>query len=159
MELDDAYAFCIMGSYHFYGLHGLPQNSAKAIELWHKAGKFGYNNIGHAYDNVQGVERDKKMAKHYYELAAMGGDSTARCNLGASEYNSGNYYRALKHHLIAVRGGCTHSLKDIQRLYMNGHATKDHYANALRSHQAYLNEIQSDQRDKAAVFKDSYKYY
>ena len=159
MEVGDELAFFMMGNAYSNGLYGLPQDSAKAVEFWHKAGKVGYNDIGCAYYNGDGVERDKKMAKHYYELAAMGGDSTARCNLGANEYNSGNYDRALKHHMIAVRGGCTHSLKDIQRLYMNGHATKDHYANALRSHQAYLNEIQSDQRDKAAVFKDSYKYY
>ena len=42
---------------------------------------------------------------------------------------------------------------------MNGHVAKDQYANALRYRQAYVNEIKSDQRDKAAVFKDSYKYY
>ena len=42
---------------------------------------------------------------------------------------------------------------------MNGHATKDHYANALRSRQAYVNEIKSDQRDKAAAFRDGYRYY
>ena len=61
--------------------------------------------------------------------------------------------------MIAVRGGHTKSLKVIQRMYMDGHATKDHYANALQSHQAYLNEIQSDQRDKAAAFHDDCSYY
>ena len=62
--------------------------------------------------------------------------------------------------MIAVRGGETRSVKAIQQImYMDGHATKDHYANALRSHQAYINEIKSDQRDKAATFHDGYRYY
>ena len=159
MEVGDTFAFHMMGGFHGKGAHGLPQDSAKAIEFWHKAGKFGYNNIGHAYNNGEGVERDEKMAKHYFELAAMEGNVAARYNLGVNEYDAGNYDRALKHHMIAVRGGDTDSVKYIQQLYMNGHATKDHYANALRSHQAYLNEIKSDQRDKAAAFHDCYRYY
>ena len=159
MEVGDAYAFFIMGCYYDEGEYGLPQDSAKAVEFWRKAGKFGYTNIGKTYYNGQGVERDKQMAKHYFELAAMEGDSTARYNLGVSEDNEGNYDRALKHLMIAVRGGHTDSVKYIQQLYMNGHVAKDHYANALRSHQAYLNEIKSDQRDKAAALGDDYRYY
>ena len=41
---------------------------------------------------------------------------------------------------------------------MEGHATKEDYAQALRAHQAYMDEIRSDQRDKAAADK-KYKYY
>ena len=44
-------------------------------------------------------------------------------------------------------------------MYKDGHVAKDHYTNALRSYQAYLNEIMSDQRDKAAAFDAEYKYY
>ena len=158
-EVSDAYAFILMGIYYSGGLYGLPQNSTKALEFWHKAGKFGYNNIGHAYDNGEGVERDEKMAKHYFELAAMEGNVMTRYNLGVSEYNAGNYDRALKHYMIAVRGGDTDSVKAIQRMYIGGHVAKDQYANALQSHQAYLNEIQSDQRDKAAAFKEDFCYH
>ena len=159
MEVGDALAFCMMGSFHGRREYGLARDSAKAVEFWHKAGKFGYANLGHAYAAGDGVERDTKMASHYDELAAMEGDSYARGNLGGSEYNAGNCDRALKHFMIAVRGGCTDSLKYIQRMYTYGLATKDQYANALRSHQAYLNEIKSGQRDKAAAFRDDYRYY
>ena len=158
MEVGDANAFEIMGNAYSRGC-GLPQNSSKAVELWRKAGKVGYTNLGNAYFNGEGVERDKKMAKHYFELAAMEGNVMARHNLGAVEYKAGNFDRSLKHDMIAVRGGYTDSVKCIQDMYMDGHATKDHYANALRSHQAYLNEIKSDQRDKAAAFHDDCRYY
>ena len=101
------------------------------------------------------------MASHYYELAAMEEGVLARHNLGISQYDAGNYDRALNHYMIAVRGGFADALKEIQQLYMDGHITKakDHYANALRSHQAYLVEIKSDRRDKAAVLGDDYRYY
>ena len=126
---------------------------------WHKAGKHGYVNLGNAYYNGDGVERDGKMASHYYELVAMEGNAAARYNLGVTEENTGSYDKALKHYMIAVRGGDTDSVKEIQQLYMGGHATKDHYANALRSHQAYVNEIKSDQREEAAAFRDDCCYY
>ena len=160
MEVGDEHAFFLMGCAYSLGRYGLTQNSTKAVELWRKAGKCGYTNIGLAYDNGEGVERDTKMAKHYLELAAMAGNVRARYNLGVDEENAGKYDIALKHYMIAVRGGCTDSVKEIQDMYTNGLATKDHYANALRSHQAYLNEIKSDQRDKAAVFDAAeYEYY
>ena len=106
-----------------------------------------------------GVEKDEERAKHYLELAAMEGMVLARHNLGFYEYIAGNYERAFKHYMIAVRGGDTDSNKEIQRKYMGGHVTKDQYANALQSQQAYLNEIKSDQRDKAAALGDDYRYH
>ena len=159
MEVGDANAFRMMGNYYYLGQYGFLQDRAKAVKFWHKAGKFGYNNIGSAYGLGNGVERDEKMARHYYELAAMEGGSTARHNLGAREYYAGNYDRALKHYMIAVRGGDSYSVKAIQRMYKNGHAAKDQYANALQSHQAYVNEIKSDQREQAAAFHDDYRYH
>ena len=61
--------------------------------------------------------------------------------------------------LIAVEGGHEKSLKSIQGLFMNGHATKDVYARALRAYQSYLKEVRRDGRDKAARFSDHFKYY
>ena len=61
--------------------------------------------------------------------------------------------------MIAVEGGDHYCLKKIQGMYMAGHATKEDYAKALRSYQAYLDEIRSNQRDEAAAAKDKYKYY
>ena len=105
------------------------------------------------------MERDNKKANHYYELAAMGGEVYARHNLGNSEAHAGNLDRALKHYKIAAGDGQNESVKMIQKLYMAGVATKDDYTSALQNYQAYLDEIKSDQRDKAAAAYDRYKYY
>ena len=95
---------------------------------------------------------EKKKTRHYYELAAMGGDVNARHNLGVDdEEKEGNWDRALKHWKIAVKDGHGYSLKYIKELYMDGHATKEDYTKALQSYQSYLGEIKSVQRDKAAA--------
>ena len=134
----------------------------KALELWHRAGELGsarsYFNIGIAYDNGRGVEVDKKKARHYFELAAMQGHVHARHNLGFMEGEADNYDRALKHFMIAVRGGYSKSLKATQELFKRGYATKDDYMKALESYQAYLDDIKSDQRDKAAAEDEDFKY-
>ncbi len=42
----------------------------------------------------------------------------------------------------------------------NGNATKEEYTKALQLYQAYLSEIKSPQRDKAAAAHDEcYRYY
>ena len=163
MEMNDDIAICNIGIFHANGELGLPRSMTKALELWHRAGELGhagsYNNLGNAYYNGRGVERDEKKAKHYYELAAMKGDVTARCNLGVDEMEAGNMDRALKHWMIAVVGGNKKSLDNTRRLYLDGYATKDAYTNALQAYQAYLDEIKSDQRDKAVAYNDEWQYH
>ena len=77
----------------------MPKDYNKAFELFVAAGELGcvyaFNNLGDAYANGQGVERDEKKAKHYYELAAIGGDVYGRHNLGVIEKRAGNMERAL----------------------------------------------------------------
>ena len=163
MDMNDSEAIFNLGCFYARGLYGLPQSYAKALKLWHRAAEFGcasaYSCIGISHDNGRGVEEDHAKSLLYYELAAMGGDPNARFFLGVYEERAGNVDRALKHYMIAVKDGNNETLKTIQRLYLNGHATKDDYAKALRSYQGYLDEIKSDQRDQAAASNDEYKYY
>ena len=162
-ELGDADAIRNLGCCYFDGSHGLPQDYAKALGLWHQAAELGnttsYYNIGVAYHNGNGVERDEKKANHYFELAAMGGHLDARHNLGAKEGRAGNIDRALNHFMIAAGYGDNDSLEMIKQMFMNKYATKDDYAKALRAYQASLVEIKSPQRDEAAALSDDYKSY
>jgi len=106
-----------------------------------------------------GFERDEKKAIKYYELAAMGGSVLARNDLGFVVYKAGNMDRALRHYLIAVKDEYSESLGNIILMYSDGDATKDDYANALRSYQEYLDEVKSDQRDDAAAADDKLRHY
>jgi TPR repeat protein len=164
MDLGDAEAMTNLGCCYSEGLFGLPQDYGKALELFHRSAELGhtadaYYNIGDAYHVGNGVEREEKKAIHYWELAAIGGVDRARYNLGAYEYKAGNMDRALKHFMIAVGSGDNDALNAIQTLFMDGKATKDDYAKALRAYQANLVEIKSPQRDEAATVDDDYKYY
>ena len=158
VKLNDAAAIIDLGTFYDHGRHGLPQSRAKALELWHQAGKFGHADancyIASAYMTGDGLERDEKKALHYYKLAALGGHSMSRHNLGSIEGRVGNHDRALKHYMIAVKGGNPDSLESIKGMLYRGHASKDDYANALRSYQAYVDEIKNDQRDVAAAARD-----
>ena len=88
-ELGDAEAIFSLGCNYRDGDDSFPQDDDKAFELFVRAGELGhakaYNNIGHAYYNGRGVDIDKKKAKHYFKLAAIGGNVYARHNLGNSE--------------------------------------------------------------------------
>ena len=163
MELDDPIAIGKFGLDYANGQFGFPRDYAKALELFHRAAELGdakaYNNIGACYDNGYGVEVDGKKARHYYELAAVAGDVTARHNLGKNELGKGNYDRALKHFMIAVRNGQNESLERINEMYKNNDATKEDYTNAIRLYQEYLDEIKSPQRDKAAAVREDCRYY
>jgi len=163
IELDDPLGIYNLGCRYAHGTLGLLQNIAKAFELWHRAAELdsaaAHSCIGYSYKYGEGVERDDKKAIYYNELAAMMGDVEARHNLGVDEYKECNFNRALRHWIIAIKDGNSGTLKCIKMLYSNGDATKDDYAKALRSYQAYLDEIKSDQRDEAAAYDDRYKYY
>ena len=64
VELDDAEAIFILGSNYRDGEFGLPQDYAKAFELFVRAGDLGhaaiYNDVGYAYENGNGVEINKR---------------------------------------------------------------------------------------------------
>jgi len=161
-EAGDAHAIYTLGLHYYNGM-GFVQDHTKALEFYHRAAKLGYagaySNIGYVYENGISVRRDMKKAKHYYELSAIGGDETARYNLGLSEALEGNYDRAIKHYMIAIEGEESDSLQTIQKLYSKGLATKEEYTKALKLYQTYLSEIKTPQRDEAATADEDYRYY
>ena len=154
-DAGDADAFLLLGNLYDDGDVGFPQDRNKAMQLFLRAGKLGsasaYNKIGIAYINERGVERDMKKAKYYYELAAMGGNVMARGNLGGLEYHAGNMSRAMKHWMISAGAGDDVSLKKIRDCFLEGHATKDDFENALRAHKESADEMKSEQREAAAA--------
>ena len=60
--------------------------------------------------------------------------------------------------MISAGGGDNNSMKAVLLLYKTGLATKDDYTKALLAYQKYLDEVRSEQRDKAAAADDGNKY-
>ena len=145
-------AYYMLAGLYAQGTTGMPQDWAKANELWLKAGELGcadaYFNLGNSYDDGEGVEVDEKKAKHYWELAAMNGSVQARYNLGCIEEHAGKYQRAMKHFILASRAGLGEALDTVKLGYKHGIVTKDEYANTLRAYQKSKDEMKSEARDK-----------
>ena len=155
VESNDAIAMRNLGGCYHLGIYGLPRDYKKAMKLLLRAGELGcaaaYNNLGYAYDNGEGVERDMEKAKYYYELAAIGGDAYSRHNVGLLEWHAGNFDRAVKHCMISARAGYDNSLVVIRQCFLDGHATKSDFEKALRAHKDSKDEMKSDKREEAAA--------
>ncbi|KAL7525090.1 hypothetical protein ACHAXR_000857, partial [Thalassiosira sp. AJA248-18] len=114
IEVGDATAMHKLGCRYSRG-YGVPQDSNKALGLWHRAATLGcpesHECIAASYEQGEGVEKDTKKAKYHWELGAMGGDVIARHNLGVLEAKAGNVNRAMKHFMISAGFGYDNSLK------------------------------------------------
>jgi hypothetical protein len=85
----------------------------------------------------------------------MAGDVRARYNLGCDEGNAGNMDRAYKHWMISANHGCDSSMKAVQEGYKSGFVTKDDCAKTTRGYGNSIDEMKSDDRDRAAAFRAS----
>ena len=92
--------------------------------------------MGVSYICGRGIGINKDQAKYYWELAAINGNTRARCDLGKLEIHNGTNEQAKKHIMIAARAGDNESLDSVKAGFMEGNVTKDEYENVLRS---YLN--------------------
>ncbi|KAL7523925.1 hypothetical protein ACHAXR_001505 [Thalassiosira sp. AJA248-18] len=153
MDVNDGEAFYMQGSWYKTGDFGFPQDLSKALELWHKAAQLGcaeaHAQLGNAYFYGQGVDKDKRKAKHHHELAAIGGHTVSRHNLASYDIVDRKMKRAMKHYMIAAGAGYAPSLQYIREGYLAGHISKNEYEQTLRAFQGASNDLKSDRRKEA----------
>ena len=159
VEANDAESMTFLGCQYANGHLGLRQDWNKALELWTRAAELGSSDahyqIGALYYKGLGVEKDAKKAIHHYELAAMAGHETARCNLGVMDANSGNMERAIKHGMISASAGHGESMAFIQELFETGHVNSDLYELILKAYNDSCAEMRSKAREDAAYFQEN----
>ncbi|EJK73401.1 hypothetical protein THAOC_04977, partial [Thalassiosira oceanica] len=97
----------------------------------------------------EGVEEDKPRGIRHWQEAAMKGHVPSRHNLGVVEFNEGNYELAVQHWMMSAKMGDEGSLNYIKKMFMDGHATKGQYAEALRGFGNAAEEMKSHQRKEA----------
>ena len=173
VERNDANSIEQLAVYYMGGEMGLQQDSVKSMELLLKAGEHGcpnaYGSLGIFYcDSLEllrcerveifqckGVEKDKKKAKYYWELGAIGGDAFSRYNLALLEESNGDRIRAGKHFLICAKAGYEQSLQKLKLSFQHGYTTKDEYTGALRAYHKQHEDRKSAMRDEALDFRSS----
>jgi len=159
VDSKDPEALRFLGDKYYFGRHGLEKDVPRAIELWSEAAELGsleaHNRLAEFYlgdeigVTVDGVARNFSKADRHWEEAAMQGHVLARHNLGNHETQNGNYERAVRHWLISAKMGEKWSLDAIKDMFVDGIATKQQYASALKGYQAAMEEMKSHDRDVA----------
>ena len=126
---------------------------AAAFKYLTKAAELGnagaHYTLGNMYGEGVGVENDMEKAVYHYEKAAIGGHPYARYNLAAIEEENGNIERSVKHLIIAANLGFDQSMKALWKHYSAGNITKEDLDATLRTHQAAIDAMKSEQREIA----------
>jgi len=128
-------------------------NHTRALEYWTKAAGLGdieaHYQLSIMYGQGRGVDKDKKKEMYHLEEAAIGGDYSARLDLGKEEWINGRFERAMKHTIIAANLGYDKSMKYLRIGYEQGILSKEDFAAALRGYQVALDAMKSPQREAA----------
>ena len=169
VERNDATAMKQLALDYIFGHRGLQKDSVQAIELFRKAGENGcasaYGELGKIYCGSferfqrEEVKVDNKKTKHYWELAAIGGDMGSRYNLACFEKRNSNRTRASKHILICAKAGFEPCLQTVKLDFKEGYITKHEYAGALRAYQKQQGDRKSAMRDEALVYNANPSLY
>eukprot|EP00984_Skeletonema_dohrnii_P013064 scaffold5382_cov79-Skeletonema_dohrnii-CCMP3373.AAC.3 len=85
-------------------------------------------------------------------MAAIGGHTFARHNLGCLEDANGRDERAIKHWIIAATLGVDNAVKCLRDRYIDGLVCKEDFAAALRAHQAAIDATKRSQREAATEY-------
>ena len=151
----DPVAIKLLGQKYYHGSLGLGKDMRRAVDLWTEAAKLGsieaLYNLGLAYDHGNGVQQDGAKAAEFFKRAAMQGHVEARHNLGCYEEEKGNRDRAVRHYLISAKMGENYSVGNIKMMIVDGLATKEQYAEALKGYQDAVEETKSHDRDEAKM--------
>ena len=162
----DAKATYHLAQKYHYGKLGLTKDVPRAIELFTEAAELGsvdaHCSLGSKYYNGECVQedesrddigycvdKDKSRGIYHWQQAAVKGYVIGRHNLGIAEYNKNNRELAVQHWMISAKMGYQDSLSDIKDMFMEGHATKAHYAEALRGYGDAVEEMKSHHREEA----------
>ena len=153
VEKRDPEAILFLGNQYVHEGLGLQKNMQKAIKLYTEAAELdsieANFRLGCAYDHGEGVEQDLATAAEFYKKAAMQGHALSRYNLGCYEGKRGDHDRAVRHVLISAKMGHLKSVQTIKNILMQGLATKEQYAEALKGYQDAVEETKSHDRDEA----------
>ena len=155
--------FTCFARFYVEGDKGFPRDLVKGRALLLKAVELGcakaYAKLAYSYIIDDNGEFDIKKARHYYELAAMGGDIPARYVLGCLDIQVGDLDRAYKHFEISAKAGLEDSLKPMLHGYKDGYITKDEYTEVFRSYQKKQEDMKSEMRDEYLVYKANRQLY
>ena len=149
VDINDAGTMYVLGSYYYHGNFGLPQDRARAIELYARAAELKFSNAHYHLGMNYHRGGDLKKAKFHLGAAAMAGHELARYFLGGREYESGNMERAVRHFTIGASAGCFRAMHSLQTLFEHRLVSRDEIDSTLTAYNNSCADMRSEARDKA----------
>jgi TPR repeat protein len=151
VDVNDAGAIYILGSYYYHGQLDLQQDHSKAMELFASAAELGYSQAHNNLAKFYHQRGDLKKAKFHGEAAAMAGHEVARCNLAILEWNSGNIEQAVKHWTIAASAGYYQAMHELRLLLEKGVISRESIDPTLKAYNNSCAKMRSEARDAAII--------
>ena len=154
---NDHTAFRLVGEAYRKGEHERPKDELKALDCYIRAVELGSPEacawIGNRYAEGNGVAVNKDRGALFERVGALRGAIVARCNIGCTEYNSGNHELGIRHWKIAAKAGhqpSLNALRDVYNKKASGQEfiSKDYLDKVYRAcHEAQM-EVKSEEREK-----------
>jgi tetratricopeptide (TPR) repeat protein len=147
VSANDAGAICALASSYVHGQLGLPQDRARAMELYARAAELKFSKAHYFLGAIYKDGGNLKKAKFHYETAAMAGHEVARYFLGYLEYKLGNKERAVKHWKIAASSGDYSAMYTLRSVFEQGAVSRNAIDSILTAYNNSCTEMRSEARD------------
>jgi TPR repeat protein len=159
VEVNDAGAMTVLGSYNYHGKLGLLRDQEKAMELYARAAELGSSEAHYALGFCHSEGGDLTKTKFQYEAAAMAGHEGARFNLGCMEGTSGNIERAVKHWSIAASAGHCDAMHNLRTAFEQGAVSRESIETTVAAYNNSCAEMRSEARDVYINAMTEYSIY
>jgi TPR repeat protein len=159
VDVNDAGAMTVLGSYNYHGKLGLLRDREKAMELYARAAELGSSEAHFALGFCHSKGGDLKKTKFQYEAAAMAGHESARYNLGCKEYESGDLERAVKHWMIAASAGHCDAMDTLLIAFEQGAVSRESIETTVAAYNNSCAEMRSEARDVYIRAMTEYSIY
>mmetsp|Transcript_8824 Transcript_8824/g.24903 ORF Transcript_8824/g.24903 Transcript_8824/m.24903 type:complete len:468 (-) Transcript_8824:566-1969(-) len=154
----DTKAALIVAGRYLEGLNGLPKDTSKALELFHRSADMGSAEatamLGLIYTSEGwGVPIQKKKGLVYLENATKMGSVTAREFLGVLEAEKGNTEHAIRHFKLSASAGHVLAMKALWKYFYKGKLCKAELEDTLRAHQEACDGMNSKDRERFVLWQ------
>ena len=160
VDKGDTQAMLNLGGKYKDGISGLRKNDEKTLELFQMAADLGSAEaIGQlgllAMDKEFTSVPNKTKAMEYFENAAAKGHILSHDIIAIILRKEGNIDLAIKHWHLAAAAGHDDSTKCLWGCFNKGTLSKPDLEKALRAHKAALDEMNSEERERFAAWRDA----
>ena len=157
MKNNNPQGFIQMAKSYEDGEDGLIQSNTKAFQMYICAAEIGYTEayekIGFYYQQGIAVEQDMSKAFAFYEVASKKGSVHAHKKLAKFHAINENVQQCIEHTKVAANAGDKDSMDMLMGIYKKQILSKEELTQTLRAHQASINGMKSEDREKAKVIQ------